>query len=56
MRALPDSATHPNPPSFSIRHTPCPYSVVTTRLIDATGELALAAYDEILALFRQCLG
>lgn len=55
-RVLPDSAAHPNPPPFFARHVPCPHSVVTAHLIDATGEPTLAARDEILAFFRQRLG
>lgn len=54
-RVLPDSAAHPNPPSFFAQHVPCPHSVVTAHLIDAAGEPTLAARDEILAFFRQRL-
>jgi len=54
-RVLPDSAAHPNPPSFFAEHVPCPHSVVTAHLIDAAGEPTLAARDEILAFFRQRL-
>jgi len=54
-RVLPDSAAHPNPPSFFARHVPCPHSVVTAHLIDAAGEPTLGARDEILAFFRQRL-
>ena len=54
-RVLPDSAANPQPSPFFAQHVKSPHSVVTAHLIDAAGEPALAARDEILAFFRQRL-
>jgi dienelactone hydrolase len=51
-RVLPDSAAHPNPPSFYKHAVGTPHSVVTAHLIDEAGQPTLGARDEILDFFR----
>jgi dienelactone hydrolase len=54
-RELPDSAANSDVAPFFADRVPFPHSVVTQHLIDAAGQPAIAARDEILAFFAQRL-
>jgi dienelactone hydrolase len=54
-RVLPDSAANTDVAPFFAERVACPHSVVTAHLIDAAGQPTIAARDEILAFFTNCL-